>query len=136
MSVPQRKAISGILYEMGGLIQEILIIGIKLFLKLALSRFEKIFLLRLNAHVVHDHFCLCLYKRHLDDNLFTFGDIPHPQPKLKSQHKAEAVIVVPIVRRIVVPIRNTTVPCVVVPTTTAQHAVSTLRLSSVSIPTL
>ncbi len=40
-----------------------------------------------------------------------------------AEHHAEAVVVVAIVGAIVVPIRNATVPCVVVPTATTKHAV-------------
>ena len=43
--------------------------------------------------------------------------------KLRNKDEAEAVVVVPVVGRIVVPIRDTTVPRVVVPATAAKNAV-------------
>ncbi|MCQ2313813.1 MAG: hypothetical protein MJZ56_01385 [Bacteroidales bacterium] len=43
--------------------------------------------------------------------------------KLRNEDEAEAVVVVPVVGRIVVPIRNTAVPRVVVPATAAKNAV-------------
>ena len=45
--------------------------------------------------------------------------------KLWGTNKAEAYVVVAIRRIVVVTIRHTTVPSVVVPTTTADHAVAT-----------
>ena len=46
--------------------------------------------------------------------------------KAELQGKAQAEVVVPVVRSVVVPVRNTTVPRIVVPAATTVHAISAL----------
>ena len=51
-----------------------------------------------------------------------------PNPKLQGKHQAEPVVVVTVAWGVVVAISNAAVLSVVVPATTAQHTVTTLRL--------
>lgn len=53
--------------------------------------------------------------------------------KLRYKYEAEPVVVVPVVGIVVVPIRYTAVPRVVVPTTSTKHAVRAYFIHAVII---
>ena len=70
--------------------------------------------------------------RNPDESLFTIEtkSSAYGNAKLWDENQTQAEVVVPIVGGVVVPIRGTAVPGVVVPAATTVHAVGALRLST------
>ena len=86
-----------------------------------------------NSREIAQGYYLCYYRRFHLSLFYSFNRTERTaiclrrksnHPKLWEANNAEAVVVVPVRRIVVVAIRNATVLSVVVPTTTTEHAIA------------